>query len=239
MDEELLEDRSPTYERHNVDEMLEKAGNNHRYQGMMFLVCFLGWFLAAFIQMGFPIIFHPAEFVCPEGSECSKQEACDHSYPLSDRVKSVAYTFNLACDRERYLNICFAAFLYGGFIGSLYYGEIIERRGRRYAFIEAIAMMAGGLYFSLISPNVIFFSIGVFFFNAGFRGFYNVSLLSLTEVMNELSRAATPMALSIGWALGQITIALIALFMTNWKSIFLLTAIPLTVLMYQAYRQVK
>lgn len=96
----------------------------------------------------------------------------------------MAYTYNLTCDRKRYLNICFNAFLYGGFIGSLYYGEVIERRGRRYGAIESMAMMVGGLYLSLLSSNVILFSIGVFFFNAGFRGFYNASLLCLSEVMN-------------------------------------------------------
>lgn len=69
-------------------------------------------------------------------------------------------------------------------MGSLYYGEVIERRGRRYAVIESLIMMAGGLYISLISGSITIFSIGVFFFNAGFRGFYNASLLSLTEVMS-------------------------------------------------------
>jgi hypothetical protein len=40
-------------------------------------------------------------------------------------------------------------------------------------------MMIGGLYMSVLAGNVTLFSLGVFFFNAGFRGFYNSSLLSL------------------------------------------------------------
>lgn len=135
--------------------------------------------------------------------------------------------------------MAFDAFLYGGFIGSLYYGEIIERRGRRYAVIESMLMMTGGIYISIIAGNITIFSIGVFFFNAGFRGFYNASLLSLTEVMSEISRASTPMVLSIGWAFGQIFVAILAIFITYWRALFIITVIPLTILLYYAYAFTK
>lgn len=42
--------------------MLDKAGNSDKYQFRMFIVFFLNFFFAAFIQMGFPIIFQPAKF---------------------------------------------------------------------------------------------------------------------------------------------------------------------------------
>ena len=45
-------------------------------------------------------------------------------------------------------------------------------------------MMTAGILVSILAGNITIFSIGDFFFNAGFRGFYNASLLSLTEVMN-------------------------------------------------------
>ena len=66
-----------------------------------------------------------------------------------------------------------------GFIGSLYYGEIIERKGRRYALVESQLAMIGGLLLSMVSGSAVLFAIGVFFFNAGFRGFYNASFLSV------------------------------------------------------------
>lgn len=121
-------------------------------------------------------------------------------------------------------------------MGSLYYGEVIERKGRKYAVVESMLMMTAGIYLSILAGNVTIFSIGVFFFNAGFRGFYNASLLSLTEVMNEVSRASTPMVLSIGWAFGQIFIALFALMTASWRMIFVVTAIPLTILTYFSYK---
>ena len=102
-----------------------KAGNSDTYQFRMFIVFFLNFFFAAFIQMGFPIIFQPAKFDCPPGLPCTEEDACAHNYPLSDDVRSVAFTFKLVCDRKRHLQAAFTAFLYGGFMGSLYYGEII------------------------------------------------------------------------------------------------------------------
>ena len=40
------------------------------------------------------------------------------------------------------------------------------------------------------------------------------------------------MVLSIGWALGQIIIALICIFLINWRIIFFITAAPLAVMFY-------
>lgn len=100
-------------------------------------------------------------------------------------------------------------------------------------------MMIGGLYLSLLAGSSVIFSFGVFFFNAGFRGFYNASLLSICEVVNELMRAATPMFLSIGWAVGQILIAFLCIWLVNWRFIFLFTAVPLSILLYFAYKYAK
>jgi len=47
-----------------IEEMLEKAGNNHTYQFRMLLNFFLVFLFSSFIQMGFPIIFQNAQFVC-------------------------------------------------------------------------------------------------------------------------------------------------------------------------------
>ena len=117
----------------------------------------------------------------------------------------------------------------------MYYGEVIERKGRRYAIIESLIMMVGGLLVSFLSGSAWLFSLGVFFFNAGFRGFYNASFLSIAEVTNTVMRAMTPMLCSIGWALGQIVIGIICIWLINWRIIFLITLIPLAVLLYYAY----
>ena len=69
-------------------------------------------------------------------------------------------------------------------MGSLYFGEVLERKGRKHAVVQSLAMMVGGLALSFLSGTPVLFSIGVFFFNAGFRGFYNASLLLLSEATN-------------------------------------------------------
>jgi hypothetical protein len=100
-------------------------------------------------------------------------------------------------------------------------------------------MMVGGLTLSLIAGSAWLFSLGVFFFNAGFRGFYNASLLSVSEVTNEVTRTATPMVFSIGWALGQILIGFICILVINWQIIFFITVLPLAILFYFIYYHVQ
>jgi hypothetical protein len=100
-------------------------------------------------------------------------------------------------------------------------------------------VMIGGLTLSLVSGSAVLFSLGVFAFNFGFRGFYNASLLSISEVSSKVMRTASPMALSIGWALGQIILAIICIFLINWRVIFLITAIPLAILFYFIFYHVR
>ena len=100
-------------------------------------------------------------------------------------------------------------------------------------------MMVGGLLVSFLSGSAWLFSFGVFFFNAGFRGFYNASFLSIAEVTNNVMRSMTPMLCSIGWALGQIVIGIICIWLINWRIIFLITLVPLAVLLYFAYYNIE
>lgn len=58
----LVGDDINKYEKLSISEMLDRAGNSDTYQFRMLLVSFLTFFFAAFIQMGFPIIFQPAVF---------------------------------------------------------------------------------------------------------------------------------------------------------------------------------
>ncbi|MBS1890058.1 MAG: hypothetical protein JST59_02100 [Actinobacteria bacterium] len=99
---------------------------------------------------------------------------------MSDAVRSVAYTFDLVCENRRLLQICFDAFLYGGLFGSLYYGEVLERKGRRYVVSESMAIMLVGIVLSLVGGSILVFTIGVFAVNFGFRGYYNAAVLILT-----------------------------------------------------------
>lgn len=245
MKEPLVAQRSPTriegYARgvKNIDEAITDVGSAADYQQSLLLLFVLQFLFSAFIEMGFPIIFRPAMLVCPDGSTCTEEVGCSQpGYTVSNVIKSVAYTFDLVCKDKRLLQICFDAFLYGGLFGSLYYGEIIERKGRRYVVSESMAIMLVGIVVSLVGGNVTVFSIGVFLINFGFRGYYNAAVLTLTEVTSDNNRLSTPIILHIGWAAGQISVALLGLFFNDWRVIFVLTGIPLIILTVMAYRNV-
>lgn len=222
-----------------IDEAINDAGSAAAYQRSLLLLFVLQFLFSAFIEMGFPIIFRPAMLNCPDGRVCTEEVGCGQAgYTVSDVVKSVAYTFDLVCERRRLLQICFDAFLYGGLFGSLYYGEVIERKGRRYVVTESMAVMLVGIVVSLVGGTITVFSIGVFVLNFGFRGYYNAAVLSITEATSDNNRLSTPIFLHIGWAVGQISVALLGLFFKDWRAIFVLTGVPLVVLTVMLYRTV-
>ena len=51
----------------SISEMIERAGDRNAYQFKMVLQFFLVFLCSSFIQMGFPILFQPAQFVCAPG----------------------------------------------------------------------------------------------------------------------------------------------------------------------------
>ena len=92
----------------SVGEMIERAGDKHIYQLVMLVQFTLVFLFCSFIQMGFPIIFQPAQFECAPGEDCSEEAVCSRSsHRLSSEFKSVAYSFDLVCDRKKYLTTCF------------------------------------------------------------------------------------------------------------------------------------
>jgi hypothetical protein len=48
-----------------------------------------------------------------------------------------------------------------------------------------------------------------------------------------------PIFLHLGWALGQIIIAILGLIFTSWRFIFILTAVPLGILFFYGLKLVK
>lgn len=61
-------DRKP---KKNIEELIEMAGNAHKYQRDILILFILQFLFSAFIEMGFPIIFRDAVFVCADGSTCT------------------------------------------------------------------------------------------------------------------------------------------------------------------------
>jgi|JI9StandDraft_2_1071091.scaffolds.fasta_scaffold201919_1 hypothetical protein len=60
----------------SISEMIERAGDKHIYQLKMLLQFALVFLFCSFIQMGFPIIFQPAQFLCSPDQDCSEETLC-------------------------------------------------------------------------------------------------------------------------------------------------------------------
>jgi len=59
-----------------IGEMIERAGDRNIYQFKMIFHFMMVFLFSSFIQMGFPIIFQPAKFICADGLECTEEQAC-------------------------------------------------------------------------------------------------------------------------------------------------------------------
>jgi OCT family organic cation transporter-like MFS transporter 4/5 len=220
-----------------VGVVLEMAGNAHEYQRRMNLVAMGQWFFAAFIEMGFPLLLLAPTFLCLPGEQpCSEAEACLGEYRLVPVLDSVVTEFGLVCAKRQILSLCFEAFLIGGFLGSLWYGELIERKGRAYPMKEAMGVMLAGMALCLLARHMTVLGVGLFLVNFGFRGYANAVVNNLIEVSSDLWRQISPVSLSLGWALGQVTVGLLGIWGAGWRLILAMATVCMAVLWILAMR---
>ncbi|KAL4508170.1 hypothetical protein ABPG72_021543 [Tetrahymena utriculariae] len=226
----------------SVEAALFLCGNAHKYQFKVIMLMSLTCLVAAFLNMGFPYLFDTPEVACYNSSQtneqaiyCTVENACSQNtnyyYPDQNSSKSLTEQFDLICSEDSYEGISGALLLLGGCIGSLYYADSTEKAGRQRVIKECMWIMAISSLIATFSINIYMFSLCLLFFGIGFRAFFNACIIYLTETTSNTIRQLAPNILSIGWALGQIIIAFLAMINTSWYYFtFIYTAIPLLVL---------
>ncbi len=118
--------------------------------------------------------------------------------------------------------LCFMTYVVGGCLGSIYYSEYMEIRGRLKVIIESIATTAIACLLGFFSINIYCISVVFFFVSFGFHGFYSATCCYLMEICSENMRVWAPNIIAMGWFLGQVAISLLAKTWLDWAFLLIL-----------------
>jgi len=137
---------------------------------------------SSFICASLPLLFISPSLECYDTSQqlffsCSEVIACsgDFSYRYKDLTMmdtSITGSFNLLCGRSIFKFYCYIIFWFGGCLGSLFFAEIMETKGRLTSLIIGNTIMGFSCIFCSLMDNIILFAFGLFLINFSFRGIF-------------------------------------------------------------------
>lgn len=126
-------------------------------------------------------------------------------------------SFNLVCDRAKYISWTKSVYQMGYFVSSLLSGYISDRFGRRFAwqvFTGMEILMAVGQAFA---PNIEFYLLSRLLTGIGAYGRFTTGRLLLIEMVGPRYRARVRMATEAGWWISMTFLPLANYLVQHWR----------------------
>ncbi|KAF1378330.1 hypothetical protein PFLUV_G00189420 [Perca fluviatilis] len=158
-----------------------------------------------------------------------EQESCVNGWSYSRDIyqSTIVSEFDLVCSDQWKQSFTSTVYFLGILIGSFISGQLSDRFGRKPVFFATLAVQTLFSFVTIFSPSwTVFF---ILFFTSGLGQFSNyVSAIVLgTEILTGNVRVMfSSLGVSLGFAVGYMTLPLLAYFLRDWKSLLLAISLP-------------
>jgi hypothetical protein len=172
--------------------------------------------------MGFSIFMGTFTLTCVdlEGRSypCSKQFYCTiNQNGVRINGKDISSEFNLNCDKSYVKDISYSLLLFVSAITSIPFGVFSERYGRKTSLLFSCLLSSIGLIFCGLSTNFTMYMFFLLISGAGFGGLEVTSRIYTSEISATRFRVNSNAALNITWAVGEVFLGFLGLFIQNWR----------------------
>jgi len=225
-----------------IDETIEEFGT---FQCVLY---FLLWLPASAMAIGvysaiymeYTPLFHCSNEVheiysphlggstCPtvQNNTSSASKCIEWIYDNSVFERTVVTEFNLVCDSEYLKTLSKTTYMTGMLLGSLVFGWLGDRYGRKAAFALTTLLLSVGSVSSAVSPNFTSYVVARFLTSCGAMGLFITTFVLALEYAGTKYRALCGIAIEIPFALGELYIVLLAYFIRDWRTYQLIIGIP-------------
>ncbi|KAF7213816.1 solute carrier family 22 member 13 isoform X1 [Nothobranchius furzeri] len=156
-------------------------------------------------------------------------------YEVQPGVSSTVTEFDLVCDKSGLIQVSQSVYMAGILAGSLVFGAISDRFGRRFAILLSIFL---DLLFGVItafSPNLYIYTILKFFSGAsGGTIIINTSVM-VVEWIDPSKSALCIFAIMSSFSLGEMMLSGIAYLISNWRTLQLVLFSPVVIILMAMY----
>ncbi|XP_071479194.1 organic cation transporter protein-like [Diadema antillarum] len=148
-------------------------------------------------------------------------------HDTSEIKSSIVMDWDLVCDKRNYPDYA-QSVLYGGYLfGSMFFGYLADRIGRRPSLFMAIFIQATFGVLVAFSPNYWAYLVFKFIQAAGNRAVLLIGFIIVVEFVGPKWRTVTGISIRIFYAFGFMILALLAFFVRYWKTLQIVVSAPL------------
>ncbi|XP_022108721.1 organic cation transporter protein-like isoform X1 [Acanthaster planci] len=153
---------------------------------------------------------------------------CDEgwNYDQTYYGNTVATEWDLVCEKDASVDLSQTIFMLGVMVGSLLFGQLSDRFGRRYVFFLSLwAQVAFGVG-AAFTGNLYAFIAVRFFVGVIEQGVDITSYVMVTEMFSPSRRAFAGILLTLFWASGIMSLSGIAYLLRDWRHLQLAITLP-------------
>ncbi|CAG9822517.1 unnamed protein product [Phaedon cochleariae] len=163
---------------------------------------------------------------CSPESFTKTLEKCNE-WIFDDVERTIVNEWNITCIENQWkISLVGSSHFAGIVVGSLVFGILADRYGRKLVFIFCILLMSISGALQVLSPNYITFAILVFVNSLGTSGVYPLAFIFGVEMVGKRKREVTGIVLNYFYAIGEAVVAPIAWYTQDWVQIQLIVSVP-------------
>uniref|UniRef100_U5EJR4 Putative synaptic vesicle transporter svop n=1 Tax=Corethrella appendiculata TaxID=1370023 RepID=U5EJR4_9DIPT len=225
----------------SYDEILHQVGGFGKYQKKVFMLLCLPSILVGFHIFAGVFIFTTPDFHCRVANRTlstsnvctylngkNETEICEEfSFDEKSVFKHTAVTdWGLVCEKRFYKALADSLFMVGLMIGSMCFGWISDKYGRRLAFFIALVLQVVFGIFSGLSPNYYLFVLCRMILAGATISVFIVAFILAMEMADGKFRAYIGIIMMLFSSFGYLTLALFAYLVTEWRVFQILISLP-------------
>ncbi|XP_016941857.1 organic cation transporter protein [Drosophila suzukii] len=202
-----------------ADPIISQIGDFRRYQLFFFFIIMLCKFGTGWHTLGHIFLAAPTPLSCtttnvtdPCSDECSETE-----FDTSVFKSTIITEWDLTCDKKQLASISQSLVMLGILVGSLVFGMLADRFGRRPAFLLSCFLQLFSGLIVCVSPYFWFYCIFRFLVAVATAGTMTTSFVLLMEIVGPKKREVVAILYQLPFNIGHASLAVFAYFIREWR----------------------
>ncbi|CAH2084663.1 unnamed protein product [Euphydryas editha] len=214
----------------SADDTVETIiGRFGKYQTWILFLISIGRFPTEYQLTNVVFIIPSVEYVCMDENAYNLTNHCPCENPQYDQssiVSSVTSTWNLICDRSQLASLAQSILQVGILFGSIFYGHVSDRYGRKFASILSLVSEVVFVALSTVSSQVWMFIVFRFFIGTAVGGTMLCCYVIVIELSGKSFRPYMTGLIELSYILSYFTLPIIAYFLRDWRQLQWATSLP-------------
>ncbi|XP_068145259.1 organic cation transporter protein [Drosophila tropicalis] len=218
------EERTPKAEKlypveKTADPIISQIGDFRRYQLFFCALIFLSKFGTGWHTLGHIFLAAPTELSCgtENVTDACSDECDDLQFDTSVFQSTIITEWNLTCKNKSLASLSQSIVMLGVMFGSMLFGMIADRCGRRPAFLGCCYMQLITGLIVCVSPTYWFYCIARFLVAFATGGTMTTSFVLIMEIIGPKKRELVAILYQIPFNIGHASLAVFAYFIRTWR----------------------